>query len=185
MDVPTFTTERLVLRPFTEQDAGPLYEILAQEDVLRYFPNPGRMPRDRVERFVAHQIRHWEDHGFGWWAVEPRDKSELIGWNGLQYLPDTDEIEIGYLLAKGYWGRGLATEGARPGLRFGFETLGLEHIVAVVHPENVASQRVLEKLGMTFTNEADYFGMHVYRYEIDAAAYEQLEENSARSRRSR
>jgi ribosomal-protein-alanine N-acetyltransferase len=173
-EVPTITTERLLLRPFTEQDADPLYDILATEGVLRYFPNPDPWPRDRVGRFVAFQIKHWEDHGFGWWAVEPRGKGELIGWNGLQYLPDTDEVEIGYLLAKDYWGQGLATEGAWPGLQFGFETLGLERIVAVVHPENTASQRVTAKLGMSFTNEADYFGMHVYRYEIKAAAYRRM-----------
>ena len=171
MDVPTITTDRLVLRPFTEQDAEPLYHILAQEGVLRYFPNPDPPSPDRVGRFVAHQIKHWEDQGFGWWAVELREEGKLIGWNGLQYLPETDEIEIGYLLGKDYWGRGLATEGARPGLRFGFETLGLERIIALTHPENTASQRVIAKLGMTFTGEADYFGMHVCRYEIEASAY--------------
>jgi RimJ/RimL family protein N-acetyltransferase len=175
-EIPTITTERLVLRPFAEQDAGPLYDILAEEGVLRYFPNTSPPPRDRVGRFIAHQLKHWEEHGFGWWAVEPRERGELIGWNGLQYLPDTDEIEIGFLLAKDYWGQGLATEGARPGLWLGFETLRLERIVAVVHPENIASQRVIEKLGLTFTNEADYFGMHVYRYEIEAAAYRQTSE---------
>ena len=64
-EVPTIITERLVLRPFTEQDADPLYEILAVEGVMRYFPNPGPMSRDRVERFVAYQIKHWQDHGYG------------------------------------------------------------------------------------------------------------------------
>jgi ribosomal-protein-alanine N-acetyltransferase len=179
VDVPTITTERLTLRPFVEQDADPLYHILAQEGVLCYFPNPEPPPPDRIERFVSHQIKHWEDHGFGWWAVELRTEQKLIGWNGLQYLPETDEIEIGYLLNRDYWGRGLATEGARPGLRFGFETLGLERIIALTHPENVASQRVIAKLGMAFTNEADYFGMHVCRFEIDADTYAQMEKRAS------
>jgi RimJ/RimL family protein N-acetyltransferase len=65
----------------------------------------------------------------------------------------------------------LATEGAREGLRYGFETLGLETIVGIVHPENIASQRVLVKLGLTFTNEAEYFGIRVYRYLIDSSSY--------------
>jgi len=88
----------------------------------------------------------------------------LIGWAGLQYLPETDEIEVGYLLDKGHWGRGLATEAARESVRFGFEDLGIETIVGVVHPENVASQRVLEKVGLSFVERSNYFGMNVYRY---------------------
>ena len=90
----------------------------------------------------------------------------------MQYLPETEEVEIGFLLSKSCWGKGLATEGARAGLRFGFGSLGLESIVGIVHPENAASQRVLEKLGMAYVNEAEYFGMRVYRYVIDAAAFE-------------
>jgi ribosomal-protein-alanine N-acetyltransferase len=78
----------------------------------------------------------------------------LFGWNGLQYLPDTDEIEIGYILAKPFWNQGLTTEAAFEGLRFVFEELGLDEIVAIIHPENLASQRVAEKLGLHFTRQA-------------------------------
>lgn len=95
----------------------------------------------------------------------------MIGWNGLQYLPETDEVEIGFLLSKAYWGQGLAVEGAEVVLQYGFERLGLEEIVALVHPENEASQRVIEKLRMSFVEEAEYFGMKVYRYVKDALSY--------------
>ena len=73
-------------------------------------------------------------------------------------------MEVGYLLSRRHWGQGLATEGAQAALRFGVETLQLGSIVGIVHPENIASQRVLAKAGLTFINEADYFGMHVCRY---------------------
>jgi ribosomal-protein-alanine N-acetyltransferase len=169
--IPTMTTARLVLRPFTEEDAEPLHRILGQEGVLRYFPNPEPPPRERVVRFVLAQLRHWEEHGFGWWAVEPRSGEGLIGWNGLQYLPKTHEVEIGFLLSRAYWGQGLAVEGGEVGLRYGFERLGLETIVALVHPENKASQRVIEKLGLSFVEQAEYFGMDVYRYVRDALSY--------------
>ena len=122
---------------------------------------------DQVRRFIANQLKHWKEHGFGWWAVEPIGDRKLIGWNGLQYLPDTDEIEVGYLLSKSHWNQGLATEGALSSLGFAFGTLDLKQVVAIVHPENKASQRVIEKLGMNFTHQAEYFGMTVYRYEID------------------
>lgn len=162
--IPTLTTTRLTLRPFTAADVEPLHLILQQERILRYFPRPDPPNRARVERLVAEQLQQWAEHGLGWWAVELRATGELLGWNGLQYLPETDEVEVGYLLSRPHWGQGLATEGATAALRFGFETLGLSRIVGIVHPENAASQRVLEKTGLTRINEADYFGMHVYRY---------------------
>ena len=171
MHIPTVKTDRLILRPFTEHDAEELHRILAQEGVLRYFPNTEPPPLDRVQKFIAAQLEHWDEHGFGWWAVEQKPGKEIIGWNGLQYLTDTEEVEIGFLLSKPTWGQGFATEGAREGLKYGFETLGLERIVGIVHPENISSQGVLEKLGLTFKNEAEYFGMEVYRYVIDAASY--------------
>ena len=167
--IPKITTERLVLRAFTHKDALTLFDILQVEGVLRYFPDPIPPSRERVERFIERQLAHWEEHGFGWWAVVPQGGEELIGWNGLQFIPETDEIELGYLLSKPFWGQGLAVEGGQAALEFGFETLGLERIIGLVHPDNIASQRVLEKLGMTFTNQASYFGMQVYRYALERA----------------
>ena len=166
-EIPTITTPRLDLRPFTAEDVEPLHHILQEEGILRYFPNPTSPPRERVERIIAHQLDHWAEHGLGWWAVEPRDQGELIGWNGLQFLPETDEVEVGYLLSKAYWGQVLATEGARAGLQYGFEVLGLDQIVGLVHPENRASQRVLEKLGMSFVDRSHYFGLELLRYRLD------------------
>jgi ribosomal-protein-alanine N-acetyltransferase len=122
---------------------------------------------ERVIKIIEQQLTHWEEHGFGRWAVVPHGSTELIGWNGLQHLPETDEVEVGYLLGKQFWGKGYATEGARVGLDYGFKTLKLERIVGIVHPENVASQRVLEKLGMTLTGPAHYFGMDCYHYSVE------------------
>jgi ribosomal-protein-alanine N-acetyltransferase len=164
MEIPTIATDRLHLRPFLESDARRLHQILMEEGVLRYFPNPDPPSLDRVRQFIMKQLEHWEKHGFGRWAVHSKANDELIGWNGLQHLPKTDEIEIGFLLSKVYWGKGLATEGGKAGLKYGFETLKLERIVGIVHPENTASQGVLKKLGLVFVSEAEYFGMHVHRY---------------------
>jgi ribosomal-protein-alanine N-acetyltransferase len=144
---------------------------MGDRDVMRYFPNPAPPSRAQVQRLVRFQLEHWEQHNHGWWAVclsQPQGGGPLIGWAGLQYLPETDEIEVGYLLGKGYWGRGLATEAARSSVRFGFDDLGIETIVGVVHPENIASQRVLEKAGLAYVERANYFGMDVYRYLISA-----------------
>ena len=121
MSIPTIETKRLRLRPFSLEDSVPLNKLLKVEGVLQYFPNSDPPDLERVEKLVQRQIDHWSLHGYGWWAVEAVDNAHLIGWSGLQYLPETDEIEIGYLLAKPYWGTGLATEGALVGMNFGFD----------------------------------------------------------------
>ena len=167
MNIPTLTTARLVLRGFTEDDVDPLHRILSDADVLRYFPDPNPPPRERVQKIIAHQLQHWEQHGNGWWALEPRSNKGLIGWSGLQFISETAEVEVGYLLGKPFWGQGLATEAAQASVRYGFEQLGLETIVAIVHPQNIASQRVAEKLGLSFVDRTRYFGMDCYHYMME------------------
>jgi ribosomal-protein-alanine N-acetyltransferase len=167
MNVPTISTARLTLRSFTLDDVDALYQILQVPGVLDYFPNSDSPDLNRVRKLIQRQLDHWQEHGYGWWAVVPNSDNQLIGWSGLQYLPETDEIEISYLLSKPFWGKGLATESAQAGLHFGFNTLGLETIVGIVHPEHIASQRVLEKIGLQFVRQAEYFGMQCYQYSID------------------
>ncbi len=164
MNIPTTTTARLTLRGFRESDAVALHRLMSDPEVMRYFPNPSPPPMDKVEQLVSSQISRWQEHQYGLWAVELRESGELVGWNGLQYLPETDETEIGYLLGRPHWGRGLATEGGLVGMDYGFATLGLGQIVGIVHPENQASQRVLTKLGLALTGPAHYFGMDCLRY---------------------
>lgn len=171
MNIPTMTTSRLVLRAFTEKDVEPLHQILGERGTLRYFPNPDPPTREKVERLISGQLKHWEEYGYGWWAVEPRSKNGLIGWSGLQFLPETEEVEVGYLLSKAFWGKGLATEAAQVCVQYGFENFPFESIVAIVHPENIASQRVIEKLGMSFIDRSHYFGMDCYRYAIERPAF--------------
>ena len=176
--IPIRTTAHLVLRAFAPEDVDRLHRVMSGHQVLRYFPNPDPPARDQIERLIQFQLSHWKQHGYGWWAVcaadlaadsgadseNPHQNPPLIGWAGLQYLPETDEIEVGYLLSRDHWGRGLATEAARTSVQFGFEDLGIETIVGIVHPENIASQRVLEKAGLAYVERAHYFGMDVYRY---------------------
>jgi ribosomal-protein-alanine N-acetyltransferase len=169
--IPVVTTERLVLRALEDTDAEALHRIMGETDVLRYFPNPAPPSLEKVREMIEAQRTHWNTHGHGWWAVTDRDAGTYLGWSGLQYLPETDETEVAFLLGQESWGRGLATEAGRAGLRFGFETHGLASIVAIVHPENRASRRVIEKLGMIFVDEKPYFGMDCCRYRIERDAF--------------
>lgn len=166
MNIPTMRTLRLRLRAFAQEDAGPLHRIMGERGVLCYFPNQDPPSLQRIQKLIAGQLAHWEKHGHGWWAVELGAEAGLIGWAGLQYLSDTDETEVAYFLEKKCWGQGLATEAAKAGLEFGFGELGLACIVGIVHPDNIASQRVLEKAGMQYVERTQYFGMDCCRYVI-------------------
>jgi len=169
--IPTITTQHLTLRPLTLDDLPALFRVFGGEDMLKYFPNPNPPTIERVQKMIENQTQHWEEHGLGWWAVVPNGETEPAGWNGLQYLPETNETEVGYMLSRKFWGKGYSTEGARAGLEFGFNTLGLDQIVGLAHPENLASQNVLLKCGMKFMYQASYFGMDMFRYQISHGEY--------------
>ena len=161
---PTIRTPRLTLRLFRPEDAPALFTILAEPNIMQYFPNPTTPDMGRVQRLIARQIEGWETRGRSFWAMEWGATGELIGWCGLQYLPDTDETEVGYLLAKPWWGQGIATEAARRSVAYGFEQLALAQIIGITHPQNGASQNVLRKAGLSFTGPARYFNMDCYRF---------------------
>ncbi len=164
--IPTITTPHLTLRPLTMDDLDAMFRIFSETDMLKYFPNPNPPTMDRAQRMIETQIQQWQNYGLGSWGVVPHGETEIAGWNGLQYLPETNETEVGYMLSRKFRGKGYSTEGARAGLEFGFKSLGLDQVIGLVHPENIASKRVLLKCGLTFTHQANYFGMEMFRYKI-------------------
>ncbi|KAA3655962.1 MAG: N-acetyltransferase [Chloroflexi bacterium] len=164
MEIPTITTERLCLRPFSPTNAPTLHQIISGEDVLKYFPGSQPPTLEQVQKMITRLLDHWQTYGYGLWAVTLPETGALMGRCGLQYLPETDEVEIDFIIDRRYWGRGFATEAGIASMKFGFETLNLTSIVGIVHPDNVASQRVLTKVGMQFVEKKVYFGMDCYRY---------------------
>ncbi len=111
-------------------------------------------------------------HGYGHWAVVARDSGQVVGWSGLEYLPELDETEVAYLLSKRVWGRNYATEAARAAVQYGFEGVGVCAIIGLVHPDNAASIRVLEKCGMAVADRLALWGLDMSLYRVDRAAYE-------------
>lgn len=160
-------TERLVLREFVEEDAEDFYVLGSDPEIVRYTQDPGGGFRDldhAREILISHPMADYARHGFGRWACCLREDGALIGFAGLKYLEELREVDLGYRLIPEHWGRGLATEVCRPVLRYGFDTLGLDRIIALVHPDNAASIRVLEKLGMQRDGELEDDGVVVHRY---------------------
>jgi len=149
--IATLTTERLVLRPWRESDVASFAALNADPAVMEHFPAP--LTRSETEAMVGRLTAAMNRDGFGWWAVELPGEAPFIGFIGL-WAPTfeahfTPCIEIGWRLARAWWGRGLATEGARACLRFGFEDLDLEEIVALATATNARSHAVMRRLGMT------------------------------------
>jgi RimJ/RimL family protein N-acetyltransferase len=164
--IATLTTPRLSLRAWSEGDAEALFAILQEKDILRYFPNPAARALERVQRYIGHQLNHWQAHGYGHWAVASQETGEVLGWVGLEYLEDVRETEVAYLLTTRAWGMGLATEAAQASVRFGFEQAGLQKLIGLVDPENIASARVLQKCGMNLHQRVALWGMELDWYEV-------------------
>lgn len=164
---PTLQTARLTLRPLQPADAEVLHRIYQTEGVLRYFPNPAPPPLEKVRRFVAGQQVHWERYAYGNWGVLPEGEKEIAGWAGLQFVSELNETEVGFLLDRPFWGKGYATEAALASVQFGFKTFDLDHIIALVHPENLASRRVIEKCGLVYVETLSLWGMELMRYTKD------------------
>ena len=151
MAVPTIQTERLTLRSFTEADREPFAAMNADPEVMRHFPEP--LDRAMSDALVDRILDGWGERGLGLWAVERREDGAFLGFVGLS-TPTFDAhftpaVEIGWRLARDAWGHGYATEAARAGVAYGFETLGLEEIVSFTTKDNVRSRGVMERLGMT------------------------------------
>jgi ribosomal-protein-alanine N-acetyltransferase len=143
-----------------------MHQILNGPDVLKYFPGPQTVTEAQVARMISRLLAHWQEHGYGLWAVAQRTTGALLGRCGLQLIAETNEVEIDFILAPASWGQGFATEAGLASLQFGFAQLNLPEVAGIVHPENRASQRVLQKLGMQFTEATEYFGMAVHRHVI-------------------
>ncbi len=162
--IPTLHTPRLTLHSLVLGDAVTLYGIYQVDGVLQYFPNPNPPALEKVERFIAGQQVHWETYGYGNWGIVPKGEMEIIGWAGLQFLPETNETEVGYLLNRQSWGKGYATEATSASLRFGFEGFNFPEIVALVHPDNAASLKVAAKCGLTIVERKVYWGIEMVRH---------------------
>jgi ribosomal-protein-alanine N-acetyltransferase len=147
----SLTTDRLLLRRWTDADRGPFAAMNADPEVVRHLR--GKLDRAASDAFVDRIEAGFERHGFGLWAVEVRQTGEFIGFTGLawQTFPAhfTPAVEVGWRLARSAWGSGYATEAARAAIDFGFGGVGLLEIVSITTRTNDKSIAVMRRLGMS------------------------------------
>jgi RimJ/RimL family protein N-acetyltransferase len=155
---PKIETARLRLRDWCDQDREPFHRINSDPRVMEYFP--ASLTREESDTLIDRIEAHQQQHGFTFFAAELRHTAQFIGFIGIVYTPFeapfTPCVEIGWRLGAEFWGQGLATEGARAVLQFGFDELKLPEIVALTVPANRRSRRVMEKLGMTYDPADDF-----------------------------
>ena len=169
MTLVVLETARLALKTFSLEDALGFYELNLDPEVLRYTGDVPFRSIAEAEAFIR-GYDHYDRHGFGRWSVFIRDTAEYIGFCGLNYRPELDEVDVGFRLLRRYWGNSYATEAARASILHGFETCGLSRIVARARRENLASLRVMENLGMRFEKEFFVEGALWVQYEITKEA---------------
>jgi len=166
--MPILQTPRLSLREFEPEDLDSLGTILSDPKTMHYYPAP--LDRAGVADWIQRNRTRYAKDGHGLWAMTLHSTGELIGDCGLvrQSVDEVDEIEIGYHVRRDLWGQGFASEAARACRDYGFATLGVERLISLVRPENLASRRVAEKTGMTIWKEVMWANLLHCVYAIQA-----------------
>jgi [ribosomal protein S5]-alanine N-acetyltransferase len=165
-------TSRLHLRQLTPDDLDELHPIFSDMEVVKYLKTGEDVSREDTEEALRSIIRHWKQRGFGRWGAVLKETGKLIGYGGLRNLYGTPELV--YLLAKPYWGMGLATEIGKACLKWGFEHQRFERIVAVTRHEHAASRRVMEKIGMVYERDETFHDINVVLYSISRSTHQSL-----------
>ncbi|MEL7069697.1 MAG: GNAT family N-acetyltransferase [Cyanobacteria bacterium J06634_6] len=165
-------TGRLILREFQKEDLQALSQILSNPETM-IFSSTGTHSIEQVQEKLEGFIACYQEFGFGKWAVILRENNQLIGYCGIAVheIDGRDEKELGYRLDSRYWGQGLATEAATAALKCGFEKFDLSYLLGIVERNNLASVRVLKKVGMQYSGTTAFHAIDMDLYRIEAADF--------------
>jgi RimJ/RimL family protein N-acetyltransferase len=148
-----FQTPRLILRQFTEDDAPFILDLNSDPEIVKYVHELPLKTEEQAKKILIDIILPQYKNNLGRWAIHTKENMEFIGWCGLKYRPELEEIDLGYRLMQKAWGKGYATEAAQYTLDHGFKILNLKLITGRAHIENLASIKVLEKIGMNYIGD--------------------------------
>ncbi len=152
--IPVFETDRMIIRPFELKDIDDAYEMNLDKRVSKYTGDGGVVSIDEIRRRITEDVLgDYQKYGYGRMAIEWKENNRCIGFSGLKYLEDLQEVDLGYRLMSAYWGKGIATEAGKICLQYGFNQLKLDRIIALVLPDNKASIHVLKKLNFSFKED--------------------------------
>jgi len=149
-------TKRLILRETTPEDVENMFRLHSNVDVQKYTGDKTVHTIDEIEKMLTYKEKEYQEIGFGRWVTILKEGNQFVGWAGLKYLDDINEVDLGYRFLPEYWGMGIATEASKAILEYGFNKLNLKKIIALAIPENKPSVRVMEKVGMEFDKIGPY-----------------------------
>lgn len=153
-------TGRLILRRFDEGDLEAFYQLCSRPEIIRYAQSEPVASREQALQLMrAAPLHDYATHGYGRFACVWKATGDVIGFSGPKYLPEFGETELGYRFFREFWGLGLATEAGRASIDYARDELRLTRLVALVHPDNTASARVLGKLGFAVEKQVRYSGL--------------------------
>jgi RimJ/RimL family protein N-acetyltransferase len=168
----TLETDRLRLRMFHDADLDAYAAMCADPEVMRYLGATGQpLTRQEAWRQMAMFLGHWQLRGYGVWAVEERASRTLVGRIGLFKPEGWPDLECIWALARGAWGKGYATEGARRALEHAFTVLDRARVISLIRPGNTASIRVAERLGERLEGRTTLFGGEAIVYGISRESF--------------
>ena len=153
-------TERLVLRWFREDDVHALYLLGSIPEIIRYAQSKPLASLEEARALLhAAPLHDYATYGYGRFACVWKETGAVIGFSGVKYVPEFADTELGYRFLPEYWGRGLATEAGQASIDFARSSVGLSRLIALVHPDNTASARVVTKLGFSIEKQVCYSGL--------------------------
>ena len=169
-------SDRLLIRPFKDGDEQAMYEINSNPLVQKYTGDAKIKTVEQAKHILENIVfRDYEDYGYGRLAVIYKPDDKLIGFTGFKYIPEASGADLGYRFMPEYWGKGIATESSYMSLDYGFKLLEMDSFLGFAMPDNVASTRVLKKVGFVLTDVAPYpgemDGMEIEWYKITKEKY--------------
>lgn len=170
LDIPVLETERLVLRGFREDDLDAFARLMADQRVARWLGGQ-TLDRDDSWRSMATHLGHWVLRGYGQWAVEEKATGDLVGRVGHWRPEGWPGLEVGWMIDPDRWGRGYATEGGAAALADAFTRVEASEVISLTLPDNLASRRVMEKLGLRHARDQRVRGFDQVIYAIERARW--------------
>ncbi len=172
-------TERLILRELRLTDLDGMFELDSNIEVHKYLENKPIKTKKEAENNILFIQQQYKNFGIGRFAAIEKLSGDFIGWSGLKLNTGEKEVlnsktgfyDIGYRLIPRYWGKGYASESAFATLDFGFKKLNIETICGAAEVSNIASNKVLQKIGLKFINEFDFEGVKANWYELKNKDY--------------
>lgn len=160
-------TPRLLIREIEIDDVEAVFELNQNPNVIRYTSDPAFKTITDAQHLIETVIQpQYKNYGHGRWAVITNDTNTFIGWCGLKFMPELNQVDLGYRYMQHAWGKGYATEAAKASLSYGFDQFNYTQIIGRVMKQNLQSIKVLQKCGMTFSHEAELHEHPAFIYKI-------------------